>query len=105
MNVITIDDLDVGVIGQISGPFEAGSIIQFTKDVKLKLGIYIEEKDLMSFDYNYYLQINNDNNVEIYLTKAGVYELDEEVAINSIIFPLYVPASVRIDYTVLADDT
>lgn len=101
---ITINDLDVGVIGQVQGPFSAGSVIQFNESVKLKVGIFIEEKDLMSFDNIYYVQVNNGGNiVDVYITKAGVYELDEDVAINSITFPLYAPASVKVDYVVLAD--
>ena len=97
---MNITDLNVGVIGQIQGPLAANSVINFDENVKLKIGIFIEEKDLMLFNFAFPVMINND---EIIIGKAGMYEVNEAIPISSLTFVQGAPASVRIDYTILSD--
>lgn len=77
-----------GRLGQVSGPFTAnvdllddyqaiGSFTpELTRPILLKLGIQAEEGTVV--------QINGAN---IKIGKTGIYELDNVVAIRSLIFP------------------
>ncbi len=93
----TLVALDEGVIGQVQGPFSSGDVFIFSNK-SIKVGIFINEKDLMTFNWEFPVQING---VNIIIYKAGMYEPNVSLPISSISFPQGAPASVFIDYVVL----
>lgn len=91
-----------GSIGQVTGPFSAGQdllaeegvimnlISQYTSSEKVqlsKLGIQADEGTIVQI-----------NGINIKIGKTGIYELDETVAIKSLIFPNGADASVIVDF-------
>lgn len=93
--------LDRGAIGQIQGPFSSGTSFVFpSSDVgkSLKIGIFIGEKDLMTYNWKFPINLNGEN---IIIYKAGMYEPNVALPMTSISFPQGAPASVFIDYVVL----
>lgn len=99
-----ISNLVQGAIGQIKGPLTINDSIVFSTSnaaglpPDLKLGISIDEKDLMTYGWKFPVSINN---TRILIGSTGRYEFDEKVTINTISFPQGAPASVIIDYVVL----
>ena len=99
-------NLKSGSIGQIQGPFSENDVFTFRglNDgiVYVKLGIIINDKDLMTFgdseDKGFTVRINGDL---IRFGWEGIYELDEVMKIDSLSFPQGAPASVIIDYVVM----
>ena len=91
-----------GAIGQIQGPFTVDDYIDFNTNKYIKLGISINEKDLMTFEESnaggYTIQIDD---TLIRLGRDGMYELTEGAHLKRISFPQGAPASVIVDYVVL----
>ena len=90
-------NLDQGVIGQIQGPFDPNQSFEFNNNA-IKLGIFIGEKDLMTFDWHFPVDINNER---VIIYKKGMYEPNVPLILNKVSFPQGAPASVFIDYVVL----
>ena len=87
-----------GRVGQVCGPFdtsdllaEGGAISQFTPEtthpVLTKLGIQAPNGTLVEI-----------NGVQIKIGKTGIYELDEVVAVKSIVFPQSADDNTIIDF-------
>jgi len=102
-----ISNLVQGAIGQIKGPLTNKESITFStgneagagRPPDLKLGISIDEKDLMTYGWRFEVTINK--NIRILIGSTGRYEFDEKIAVDTISFPEGAPASVIIDYVVL----
>lgn len=101
---MVISNLVQGGIGQVKGPFGENESVIFSTSSSggrppvLKLGISIDEKDLMTYGWAFPVSIDN---VAITIGSTGRYELENDITIDTIIFPLGAPASVIIDYVVL----
>lgn len=99
-----ISNLVQGSIGQIKGPLAINDSITFStsnvagRPPDLKLGISIDEKDLMTYEWRFPVVIND---ISISVGSTGRYEIDDNIAIDTISFPQGAPASVIIDYVVL----
>ena len=93
----TLVALDQGAIGQVQGPFSRGEMFTFSNK-SIKVGIFINEKDLMTFDWEFPIRING---IDVIVYKPGMYEPNVSLPISSISFPQGAPASVFIDYVVL----
>lgn len=88
-----------GRIGQVLGPFDAGAdllvddgaIGQFTpestKPIIEKLGIQTEVGTMVEI-----------NGVQIKIGKTGIYELDNRVAIKTLVFPDGASADTIVDF-------
>lgn len=88
-----------GRIGQVLGPFDAGAdlladdgaIGQFTpestKPIIEKLGIQTEVGTMVEI-----------NGVQIKIGKTGIYELDNRVAIKTLVFPNGASADTIVDF-------
>ena len=91
-----------GSVGQITGPFSAGQdllekegiimnlVSQYTNSEKVqlrKLGIQAAEGTIVEI-----------NGMNIKIGKTGIYELDETVAIKSLIFPNGADANTLVDF-------
>lgn len=92
-----------GVIGQIQGPFEQNQFFDFNNKI-IKLGIFIAEKDLMTFlgdnqnMQGFPVDINGER---VIIYKKGMYEPNVPLSLARVSFPQGAPASVFIDYVVL----
>ena len=93
MNVL----LTKGSIGQLQGPFTITDVIYFN-NVHVKLGISIDEKDLMSYNDEFIFAIDGEN---IKIGREGMYETDDPVRMNTLWFPEGAPASVLVEYVIL----
>ena len=99
-------NLKSGSIGQIQGPFSEDDEFIFQSlnggTAYVKLGIIINDKDLMTFgnseDKGFTVNINGEL---IRFGREGIYELDDVMKIDSLSFPQGAPASVIIDYVVM----
>ncbi len=103
-----------GTIGQIKGPFRAGSNAfaqlwssQGTTSEKMRIGISIDEKDLMPFgDVDTYptgfsFIISGPNSTAlIQMGRTGMYESDQPVQVSSLIFTSNAPQSVIINFVI-----
>lgn len=91
-----------GSVGQILGPFPAGEdllaeggiimtlVSQYTNSEKIelrKMGIQAVQGTIVKI-----------NGMDIKLGKTGIYELDETVAIKSLIFPNGASANAIVDF-------
>lgn len=87
-----------GRVGQVLGPFdttdllaENGKISEFTPEtshpILTKMGIQSTPGTIVKV-----------NNVEIKIGKTGIYELDEVVAVKSIVFPYGADADTIVDF-------
>lgn len=91
-----------GSVGQVTGPFSAGQdllakegiimnlISQYTNSEQVqlwKLGIQADEGTIVEI-----------NGMNIKVGKTGIYELDETVAIKSLIFPNGAGANTIVDF-------
>ena len=88
-----------GRVGQVLGPFEQGVDLlssggaiseatpESTRPVLIKLGIQTEVGTVVRI-----------NNSEIKVGKTGIYELDEIVAVRSLIFPDGANSSTIVDF-------
>ena len=98
-------NLKNGYIGQIRGPFSNNDIINFNNHL-IKLGVFIEEKDLMTYSPDgFKIQITDITGIQtlIKLGQKGIYELSEAINLKSISFPLGGPVSLVIDYAVVEE--
>ena len=91
-----LQTLNQGVFGQLQGPFNSTTFNFEGKSVKL--GIFIGEQDLMKFNWQFPIDINNER---ILIGKSGMYEPNVALPITSLAFPSGAPASVYVDYVVL----
>ena len=103
-----------GTVGQIKGPFQAGQNAfaqlwqkQGTTLEKMKLGISIDEKDLLPFgDVETYptgfsFMVSGPNNTAlIQMGRTGIYESDQPVLISSLIFTNNAPQSVIVNFVI-----
>lgn len=103
-----------GTVGQIKGPFQAGRNAfaqlwssQGTTSEKMKIGISIDEKDLMPFgDVNTYptgfsFTISGPNNTAlVQMGRTGMYESDQPVQVSSLIFTNNAPQSVIVNFVI-----
>lgn len=87
-----------GRVGQVLGPFDTtdllaknGKISQFTPEtshpILTKMGIQATTGTIVKV-----------NGVEIKIGKTGIYELDEIVAVKSIVFPYGADADTMVDF-------
>ena len=93
--------MKTGICGQLKGPFYAGQ--NLTNRIAdggagfLRLGISLDEKDLMQFEKTgFYFYING---VSYKMGKTGMYEMDTPMVVTSLNFNIDTPASVIINYT------
>lgn len=93
----TLVPLNQGAIGQLQGPFNIGQNFNFQAKV-IKLGIFIGEKDLMTFNWRFPVDINGER---IIISQKGMYEPNAPLTLSLLSFPMGAPASVFIDYVVL----
>ena len=94
---IALGSLKQGEFSQIQGPFGEDSTFYFNGK-SIKLGIFIGERDLMTFNWQFPIDINGER---IIVGKSGMYEPNVSLPITRLGFPLGAPASVYIDYVVL----
>jgi hypothetical protein len=88
-----------GRVGQVVGPFTAGLDLlednapigaftpETTKPILYKLGIQTDEGTQVEV-----------NGVTIKIGKTGVYELDNVVAVKTLVFPNGAPANTLVDF-------
>lgn len=88
-----------GRIGQVVGPFEAGIDLlsdngpiglftpETTRPILYKLGIQTEVGTIVKI-----------NNVSIIIGKTGVYELDNDVDVKTLVFPNGADSSTLVDF-------
>ena len=93
--------MKTGICGQLKGPFYAGqNLINRIADGGagfLRLGISLDEKDLMKLEKDgFYFYING---VAYKMGKTGMYEMDTPMVITSLSFNRDTLPSVIINYT------
>lgn len=103
-----------GTVGQLKGPFQAGQNVfsrlfseEGTSSEKMKLGVSINEKDLMPFgnQNNYptglsFIITTSAGRNLIQMGRTGMYETDGAVQVNSLVFSSNAPQSVIINYVI-----
>ena len=103
-----------GTVGQLKGPFQVGQNVfsglfaeEGTSSEKMKLGVSINEKDLMPFGnentYSTGLSFTVTTPVGqslIQMGRTGMYETDGAVQVNSLVFSSNAPQSVIINYVI-----
>ena len=110
-----------GIVGQLKGPFQAGTNIfsDFLNGTsqRMKIGVSIDEKDLLPYgkdkpktddpNQKYYpngfaFTISsgglNSSSVFIRMGRTGKYETDDAVLIGSLVFQNDTPQSVIVNY-------
>lgn len=100
-----IEIIDEGVIGQIQGPFNSNTNFSFENKL-VKLGIFISEKDLMTFNWEFPIEITmeaspQDITERIIVYKPGIYEPNVALPIKILSFPDGAPTGVFVDYVIL----
>lgn len=103
-----------GTVGQLKGPFQAGQNVfsslfseEGTSSEKMKLGVSINEKDLMPFGNQTSYPTGLSFTVTtpagqslIQMSRTGMYETDGAVQVNSLVFSSNAPQSVIINYVI-----
>lgn len=103
-----------GTVGQIKGPFRANYNVfteifreEGTNSEKMKLGVSLDDKDLMPYGepqtYPVGLAFVISTPTEqttVQMGRTGMYETDEPIQVNSLIFLHDAPQSVIINYTI-----
>ena len=103
-----------GTIGQIKGPFRGGQNAfaalyaeEGSSSERMKIGVSIDQKDLLPFGneqiYTSGLSFTIVTPVGqslIQMGRTGMYETDNAVQVNSLIFSNDTPQSVIINYTI-----
>lgn len=103
-----------GTVGQLKGPFHANRNVfteVFAEDgassEKMKIGVSINETDLMPYgnEQTYstglaFIIATPTENTTVQMGRTGMYETDDAIQLNSLMFLNNTPQSVIINYTV-----
>lgn len=103
-----------GIVGQLKGPFRANYNVftelftqEGTTSENMKIGVSINEKDLMPFgdEQTYptgiaFVILTPNQNTTVQMGRTGMYETDQPVQVNSLMFLNEAPQSVIINYTI-----
>ena len=103
-----------GTVGQIKGPFQAGTNAfselwnsQGTGSEMMRIGVSIDEKDLMPFGNTsiyptgFSFTISGGNNTTlVQMGKTCMYQSDQPVQVSSLVFTYNAPQSVIVNFVI-----
>lgn len=103
-----------GTVGQLKGPFRANRNVftelfaeEGTTSENMKIGVSINEQDLMPFgdEQEYptgiaFVISSPTETTTVQMGRTGMYETDQPLQVNSLVFLNEAPESVIINYTI-----